>query len=168
MTGVQTCALPIFYEEDSFEVMLGSEKSIRHIPYLGGDRGKLIAVYAVANYTSGAQEIEVMSKTEVDVVRGSSKSGNSGPWCTSYNAMARKTVLRRICKYIPRAIDAQRAVGAEESLDAGITETSDYIDIGDFEEVDTSPKTEAETRKGKAQGMTSQLKAAIKSNSGNT
>jgi recombination protein RecT len=123
------------FSNDHFEVCLGTEKIIRHKPSLGL-RGDLVAVYAIAQYTSGAIEIEFMSKPEVDAVRARSKSGGQGPWVTDYAAMARKTVLRRMTKYIPRAIDAHLAIAADEAYERGEQPVPDYIE-GELEVVDT-------------------------------
>ena len=106
------------YDGDKFDVLLGTEKRITHIPnYIDPGPRELIAVYAIAEYTSGVKEIEVMSRHEIDAIRARSKASGSGPWVSDPGAMARKTVLRRICKYIPSAIDAQKAIAAEDSID---------------------------------------------------
>jgi recombination protein RecT len=115
------------YEKDEFSILLGTEKSIHHRPFMG-ERGKVIGVYAIAQYKSGAQEIEFMSKEEVDAIRKRSKSSGSGPWVTDYAAMARKTVLRRMTKYIPSAIDAHLAIAVDEACERGDL-VADYIEV---------------------------------------
>lgn len=125
------------YANDTFDIVLGSEKHIRHVPFLGESRGELVAVYAIATLECGEQEIEVMSRAEIDHIKKKSRSGGSGPWVSEYSSMARKSVLRRICKYIPRAIDLQRAASTEESLDVGSSDTKDFVDAEDFGTVDT-------------------------------
>ena len=52
--------------------------------------------------------MDVMGRAEVDAVRRRSKSADSGPWVTDYEAMARKTVLRRAFPYLPVSIEAQQ------------------------------------------------------------
>ena len=115
------------FENDEFSVLLGTEKTIHHRPAMK-DRGDLIAVYAVAEYTTGAKEIEFMSKQEVDAIRKRSKSSGDGPWSNDYASMARKTVLRRMTKYIPRAIDAHVAIAADETCERN-DPLNDYIDM---------------------------------------
>ncbi len=122
------------YEKDDFNILLGTDKSIHHRPFVG-ERGKVVGVYAIAEYNTGAKEIEFMSKEEVDEIRKRSKSGGSGPWVTDYASMARKTVLRRMTKYIPRAIDAHMAIAVDEACERGDL-VSDYIDV-ECETVDT-------------------------------
>ncbi len=122
------------YEKDEFNILLGTAKSIHHRPFMG-DRGEVIGVYAIAQYKSGAQEIEFMTKEEVDSIRARSKSSGSGPWVTDYAAMARKTVLRRMTKYRPQAIDAHLAIAVDEACERGDL-LNDYIDV-EVETVDT-------------------------------
>lgn len=122
------------FENDEFNVLLGTEKTIHHRPAMG-KRGDLIAVYAVAEYTTGAKEVEFMTKDEVEEIKGRSQSSGSGPWKSDYNAMARKTILRRMTKYIPRAIDAHLASAVEEGCERG-DPINNYIDV-ESEVVDT-------------------------------
>lgn len=125
------------YEADEFSVLLGTEKTIHHRPAMSA-RGKIVAVYSVAEYTTGAKEIEFMTKEEVDAIRKRSKSSGDGPWVTDYASMARKTVLRRMTKYIPRAIDAHVAIAADEACERGDL-LNDYIDV-DCGELEIAPE----------------------------
>jgi recombination protein RecT len=84
------------YEKDAFEYELGIDKTIRHKPAIG-DRGALAAVYAVVKFADGSVDFEVMSKSQVDHIKGKSNSPK-GPWTTDYDEMAKKTVIKRICK----------------------------------------------------------------------
>ena len=147
------------YAGDTFSVLLGTEKRITHIPSLEGGKRDLVAVYAVAEYMNGSKEMEVMSKHDVDRIRSSSKSGNSAPWSAHYGAMARKTVLRRICKLIPRAIDAQRAAAIEEAIEVGASEASDFMDVSGFSIVEDVESCDKE-----GQNMSTQLSAKLDSN----
>jgi recombination protein RecT len=107
------------FENDTFEFEYGLEEKLKHVPNLE-DRGKLIAVYAVSKFVGGGHQIEVMSKQDVDKIRGRSKSGNSGPWATDYNEMAKKTVLRKQFKYLPISIEKIHMVNElEEGADMG-------------------------------------------------
>ena len=65
------------------------------------ERGKVFAVYCVIELSKGAKHTEIMSRDEIEAVRKSSKAGNSGPWITHWDEMAKKTVFRRASKWIP-------------------------------------------------------------------
>jgi recombinational DNA repair protein RecT len=68
----------------------------------------------------GDPEFRFMWKHEVDLIRSRSRAKDSGPWVTDYEAMAWKTVIRRLCKYLPRTVELARALDMDERVDAGI------------------------------------------------
>jgi len=102
---LQTIAAHVVYEKDVFTYTLGDDEKIEHQPYMGGDRGKPIAAYAVAKTKDGGIYREVMSVAEVEKVRSVSKAKNNGPWVQWWGEMARKTVLRRLAKRLPMSTD---------------------------------------------------------------
>lgn len=114
------------YDGDEFHVELGTDKSIKHCPKFETNQVK--AVYAVAEYTDGTIEMEVMSKSQVDEIKFQQRGWERGPWGKYYEAMARKTVLRRMAKYLPKAYEAQRAASIEEAIECGAKTVTDYID----------------------------------------
>lgn len=65
------------------------------------DRGAMKAVYAEAKLASGETQTCVLTKSEVDGIRSRSKAGQSGPWVSDYNEMAKKTAVRRLTKMLP-------------------------------------------------------------------
>ena len=109
-------AFPV-YEGDLFEVSLGTSPIIKHLPKYKSGKRNLFAVYAVAEFTDGVKQFEVMTLDEVDLIRARSKAGKSqfSPWSNDYTEMARKTVVRRLVKYLPKSIEMQRAITAEEN-----------------------------------------------------
>jgi len=118
---IKTITSRLVYENDQFEYQYGLEDSIVHKPATG-DRGSLVAVYAIAKLKDGGYQFEVMSKEEVDEIRKSSKSGNNGPWVTDYPEMVRKTGIRRLFKYLPISIEdnaINMAAGLDEEADRG-------------------------------------------------
>ena len=91
----------VVYAKDLFKLTEGIEQTIVHERYLGGDAGPLVYVYAVAKLKDGSVQVEVMSRAQVDAVRARSRSSNNGPWVTDYEEMAKKTVFRRLAKWLP-------------------------------------------------------------------
>jgi recombination protein RecT len=106
------------YELDFFDYEYGSKSFIKHKPHLG-HRGDLIAVYSDVKFVNGGEQFEVMSKIEVDQIMLRSKTYRNGPWQTDYEAMARKTVIRRLFKYMPISIEMNQAVQLDEQADLG-------------------------------------------------
>ena len=103
------------HEGDFFEYEYGVNETIRHIPSTEYDGTQpLTHVYMVAHFKDGGHYIEVMTKNEVDAVRKRSKASNYGPWVTDYEAMARKTVIRRAFPYMPVSVEVQADVVNDE------------------------------------------------------
>jgi recombination protein RecT len=78
--------------------------------------GDVYAAYCIVQMTSGTAKHEVMSKEEIDAIRGRSRSGSSGPWVTDYNEMAKKTVFRRCSKWLPWSAEIHDAVNADDDV----------------------------------------------------
>ena len=92
-------------ENDEFEYDLGEVKKHR-IDYRK-PRGEIYAGYCIVTMKDGTKKAEVMSKDEVDKIRARSRSGGSGPWVTDYGQMFRKTVFRRLQKWLPLSPEIQ-------------------------------------------------------------
>jgi recombination protein RecT len=101
----------VVYSEDKFRV-LPAEDRIEHEPDLLGEREDedIVAVYAIARFREGGQQIDYMTLAEVNKIRARSKSSESGPWVTDFAEMARKTVVRRLCKYLPLSAELAQAI----------------------------------------------------------
>lgn len=127
------------HEQDTFNYKLGLDPDIEHIPASVADRGKVTHVYAVAKLKGGGVQFEVMSRAEIEKVRTSSKAGNSGPWSSHWEEMAKKTVIRRLFKYLPVSIEAVRAVEIDEKTDRGeATTDQDFLDAEFIEKGDVN------------------------------
>lgn len=110
----------VVYENDTFSVRLGTSPEIVHEPCYTGDRGKAVTFYAVANFANGGFQFEVMTKGDVDKIRAKSKSKDNGPWVDHYDEMGRKTVVRRLCKYLPKSQELQKALEADVDVDVEV------------------------------------------------
>uniref|UniRef100_UPI003C770B2F recombinase RecT n=1 Tax=Roseomonas chloroacetimidivorans TaxID=1766656 RepID=UPI003C770B2F len=95
------------------------DKPLTHRPPpLGEDRGEPIGAYAMAKLTDGTIMAEVMSKAEIEAVRKVSRSKDFGPWKDWWDQMARKTVLRRLSKYLPMDAVPQNLMERDDMLGA--------------------------------------------------
>jgi recombination protein RecT len=128
------------YEGDTFECVFGLDSTLKHVPdWQNANRAnpdKLRFVYAVAKLKDGGTQFEVMARAEVDAIRARSKAGRSGPWVTDYAAMALKTVIRRLFKYLPVSIEIQKAVALDETVDANLSQGNEYVITGEAVTVD--------------------------------
>jgi recombinational DNA repair protein RecT len=48
-----------------------------------------------------------MSRAEVEGIRARSKAGAKGPWVTDWSEMAKKTIFRRLSKWLPLSAEIQ-------------------------------------------------------------
>lgn len=140
----------VVYSGDKFEVNYGSKPNITHKPNLSDERGTPIASYAVATFNDGSEpQVEVMTVGEINNIRDRSKAAGGGPWKTDWSEMARKTVMRRLCKYLPSSSELQQAVTIDEQAELGIPQTfSPVVDVefGD-NHTKTGPPKSARTKK---------------------
>lgn len=128
------------YEGDRFECRLGLDPHIEHEPDWSNPNrtqgDKLQFVYAVAKLKDGGIQFDVMSRAEIEAIRARSKAGNGGPWKSDYQAMALKTVVRRLFKFLPVSIEMQTAVGIDERAESGLTQDNGAVIDGQFTQVD--------------------------------
>jgi len=132
----------VVYGNDDFDFSFGLEPQLHHVP-AKSDRGEPEWVYASFETKDGGHGFEVMS---IDDIRkhaakySKSYSSNFSPWKTSFEEMAKKTVLKRVLKYAPMRTDFVRAVTADEQI-AKIDENHQGAEMpeifyeADFEEV---------------------------------
>lgn len=95
-------------ENDAFEYNRGELKA--HTVNYKEPRGKVYAVYALCRFKDGNEKCDVMSIDEVNAIRKRSRSGNNGPWVTDFNEMAKKTVFRRLSKWLPLSAEFRDAL----------------------------------------------------------
>jgi recombination protein RecT len=127
------------YQGDEFECVMGLDPTLKHVPdFDNADReqaDRLTFVYAVAKLKDGGTQFAVMSRTQINAIRGRSKAADNGPWVTDFEAMALKTVIRRLFKYLPVSVEIQRAVQLDEKADAGLPQDNGLVIDGDFRKV---------------------------------
>lgn len=126
------------YENDKFECEYGIEPKLKHVP-ADGDRGKLIKVYAMFRTKSGGYGFEVMSIKDIeDHAKKYSKAFNSSfsPWKTSFEEMAKKTVLKKVLKYAPLKSDFVRSVTQDETIKNELSQDMYEVPAEQIEYVD--------------------------------
>ena len=99
-------------DADIFEENMG--EIIAHKIDRRKPRGEVYAAYAICKFKDGTAKAEVMSSDEIEAIRKRSKAGNSGPWITDWNEMAKKTVFRRLSKWLPLSPEFRDAVEADD------------------------------------------------------
>lgn len=128
------------FDCDEFDVQYGTEEQIVHKPVLKRPEGaKLIATYAVAMLANGARPFHISTLEEIEDAKSRSRSGAKGPWVNDFVAMARKTPVLRLAKYLPMDGDMANAVLAEEAADRGEAQGREFLNL--TEELAPTPTT---------------------------
>ncbi len=106
-------------ERDRFVYAYGDDERIEHVPFPGSkeEAGPIIAFYAIARLKGAVHPLrEVMDVREVEEIRD--RHGHGNPvWKDNFEAMGRKTVIRRLSKFLPMSPELADAMRAEESSD---------------------------------------------------
>lgn len=119
-------------ENDEFELVYGLEEKLAHRPAMG-ERGAIIGFYAVAKLKDGGHAFEFMSLHQVQEIMSATQSkGKYGPWKDHFSEMGRKTVIRRLAKFLPLSIEAQTAVALDELATVGKDQHMDSAIEADF------------------------------------
>lgn len=116
----QIGAWPVFKGEAFSYAVTDQGQKLDHIPKLDGTRKPedLTHVYAIARLKGeDLPQIEVMTRAEVEAIRARSKSKDFGPWVTDFVEMSRKTVVRRIIKYLPLSAEKQQTLARIVEVD---------------------------------------------------
>jgi len=137
---VKTVSAKVVYSNDAFEYVEGSSPMLIHTPACGangiplstneGGRGAPVAFYAIVRLTNGDFIAEFMSYDDA-IAYGKEYGGDA--WKKAPIAMGLKTVVRKLAKFAPKAVNLD--VIANE---APVTYNEDTGDVQyhDFELVD--------------------------------
>lgn len=119
---------------DKFELVYGLDEKLNHTPSMSA-RGEVIGFYAIAKLKDGGHAFEFMSRYQVEEIKTASERKNkreSSVWKDHFIEMGRKTVIRRLAKYLPLSIEFQTASALDGMADAGKDQHLDDIQ-GDFQ-----------------------------------
>ncbi len=139
---ISTIRAVVVRKGDHFWHEEGLKPKLEHRPKPGNHMSPLEYVYAVAELRDGGTQFEVMHVDEIKRIQSMSRAGRSGPWVSHFDEMARKTVLRRLCKMLPMSVELQRAVAIDEQADAGISQSFE-VAPEEFSAMLSAPSQEA-------------------------
>ena len=141
-------------QNDKFELVYGLDEKLNHTPAMG-DRGEVIGFYAIAKLKDGGHAFEFMSRLQVEEIKAAGERKNkreSSVWKDHFVEMGRKTVIRRLAKYLPLSVEFQTAAAIDGMAEAGKDQHLDAID-GDFSIVpDDAPESEFDHETGEING----------------
>jgi recombination protein RecT len=103
-------------EGDTFTFRRGSRPLVEHVDARPEERGDVVCYWGVARFAGGGCLVERLWPAEIEAARNRSPAGKRGvgPWHTDFEAMARKTVVRRMAPYLPMTPLLARALETDE------------------------------------------------------
>jgi recombination protein RecT len=133
---IESLSARAVYQNDAFQYSFGLHEDLVHQPATG-DRGQLTHAYAVARLKDGGIQFEVMDRQELEEVRDGSQgyqmakkyNKKDTPWISSFDEMCRKTVIRRLFKYLPVSVEIAKVVSLDEAADYGRRQESELDHI---------------------------------------
>jgi recombination protein RecT len=131
---------------DKFALKLGLERSLEHEPLTGPggfpasdeERGEVVGFYAVAVFKDGSRTFVAMSRKEVERIRDNSRGyqvakrfKKESVWDSDFTAMGLKTVIRRLCKYLPKSPELATALALDAVSEQGKAQNLNLNDVID-------------------------------------
>lgn len=103
------------HEGEPFRIVRGSDPHLEHEELPECAENVIVAYYAIAIPKGGGRPaFEVMWPKDIEGIRKRSRAGTSGPWVTDFEAMAQKTVTRRMLNRGKVRLSAQIAEVIQE------------------------------------------------------
>lgn len=167
-----------YSDDDLWDYEEGTDARLRHRP--GPQDGEKLHAYAIAKFTDGGHAYVVLPWAHIMKIRDGSQGWQSAvkfgkadgsPWSTHEDAMAKKTAIRALAKYLPLSVEFSDAVQVDHDGGQNIDyasfamkpEDGATID-GDFTEADTTAETDtgadAASAEAKAKGRKADQTAA--------
>lgn len=126
----------VVYDKDEFYVEQGTQSELVHKMSLEQDRGKATHVYGIAVLHHNVKKFEVMTMSEVEQIRKISKQPDGLMWKDFHGEGSRKTVIKRLCKYLPQKGALAQAIALNNEVD-GVEIEVGYISVAQVEELKT-------------------------------
>jgi recombination protein RecT len=120
----------VVYANDEFNAIYGLEPNIIHKPNFDSERTakNITHAYAVAKMKNGEYQFAVMTRKEIEAVRGMSKYENDLYFNDKMGInrwMERKVVLTQLAKMLPKDYYSKKAISMDGMMDSGAMLTLD-------------------------------------------
>ena len=158
--GVKQIEAHAVYAGDMFEYEYGMSSFLKHVP-AKENHGELITCWALATLRSDIKQFHVIDKEGIDRAKSFSKTPNV--WDLHYEAMARKTAVRRLYNYLPINPDLQLILALDDAADRGEqVAMMGAIYEGGVETIETEEETPQEAPKSNVDQLKEVLKTTTK------
>lgn len=137
------------HEHDQFIYSYGVDGTLMHKPAIKTDRGEIYCYYAIARLKSGAYKYIVMNLSDIE--NHKNKYGKNNPlWIKEFEAMAKKTVLKKLCKLLPISAEILNELSCDETVKRDVVpnmaqESLDVLSSVSNEALNVSTSNENET-----------------------
>lgn len=136
---VERITADVIYPGDDFDYCEGSEPFLRHKRQLSAEGGDPLGAYAICHLKGARYPLfRVMPIAEILAHRARSpywSATKKGPWETDFAAMAMKTPMRTLAKWMPQDI-LQAAAARDEQRELGLLRPTAEI-LGETDEGET-------------------------------
>lgn len=145
--GIKSLVARCVHERDDFRVQFSDEgDKIEHVPCLTGNRGEIVAAYAIAFTNEGGRVCCVLSREDLEKrERNSRAKAEDSPWKMWREEMVIKTAIRYLRRYLPMSPEFMRADQLETLLEIGEPQ-DEIIQIEEPEDARTGKSTDREDR----------------------
>jgi len=134
----------VVYTDDLFDFEQGTNFHLTFKRSLTDSRGKVLGAYALVTFKDGTHHADWMTVADVEKVRQRAMSKNSPAWKSHWDEMAKKTVFRRLAKWLPLSGDKfQQVIEIDnEDFDFDLTTGPDVEQLTASDELDAAMAVE--------------------------
>lgn len=134
----------VVYADDVFRYWTDEHgEHIVHEPNMASTSDKIICVYAQAKTRNGGTFLEVLRLADIEKIKNTSRSKDTGPWKDWFAEMAKKSAIRRLSKTLPMSFDTMDLIARDNQ----------FHELSSSEGEETTPpkaKTKASAPRAKA------------------
>ncbi|MHB8281261.1 MAG: recombinase RecT [bacterium] len=163
----------IVYENEPFSIEYGLTENLTHTPLSPSERGTNIkGVYAVATTNDSIKVFEFLWLDELKEIKKKAREKSTNPstsiWAKNEEEMMKKTVIRKMMKYLSLSPEVTKATVIDEYGEAGVNTKDMFIDIQAEKQTQlglTEPKAIAQEKVTEMSAYRTQAETNINDNS---
>lgn len=126
----------VVWSGETFHFHAGDDERVTHEPNLSLDPtpDEFVAAYAIAHLRGGGVLREVIGPRHIARAQaGSSIPSGKGPWSSDFEAMARKTAIRRLSALLPQSAELAAALNVDGAIAPRLDAGSRFVRVEDAE-----------------------------------
>lgn len=126
---VKSITAEVIRESEKGQITITRKDGQMHIEHPWGwaqPTGDIVAAYAVAEVEGYGPMTRILRKEEIESYRNKSKAKDGFGWKDNYEAMCKKTAIRRLADFLPKSIlkEFSEAVAQDEAQDFATASTA--------------------------------------------